>query len=47
MRTGGFAMARDTRRLIGEYVFTEADCMEGTDFDDAVASEVPGRYAEG
>jgi hypothetical protein len=42
MRTGGFAMARDTRRLIGEYVFTEKDCLEGTDFDDAVASKYGG-----
>jgi hypothetical protein len=42
MRTGGFAMARDTRRLIGEYVFTEKDCLEGTDFEDAVASKYGG-----
>jgi hypothetical protein len=39
MRTGGFAMARDTRRLVGEYVFTDKDVMEGTEFDDAVASK--------
>ncbi len=42
MRTGGFAMARDTRRLVGEYVFSEKDCLEGTDFDDAVASKYGG-----
>lgn len=42
MRTGGYAMARDTRRLVGEYVFTEKDCLEGTDFADAVASKYGG-----
>jgi hypothetical protein len=42
MRTGGFAMARDTRRLVGEYVFTNEDVMDGTDFPDAVASKYGG-----
>lgn len=42
MRTGGFAMARDTRRLVGEYVFTNEDVMDGTDFADAVASKYGG-----
>jgi hypothetical protein len=42
MRTGGYAMARDTRRLVGEYVFTEKDCLDGTDFEDAVASKYGG-----
>lgn len=42
MRTGGYAMARDTRRLIGEYVFDGRDVMQGTEFDDAVASKYGG-----
>ena len=42
MRTGGYAMARDTRRLIGEYLFTGKDVMEGTDFPDAIASKYGG-----
>ncbi len=42
MRTGGFAMARDTRRLVGEYQFSNEDVMEGTDFPDAVASKYGG-----
>jgi FAD-dependent oxidoreductase family protein len=42
MRTGGFAMARDTRRLVGEYIFTNKDVMEGTEFDDVVASKYGG-----
>ena len=42
MRTGGYAMARDTRRLVGEYQFSDKDVMEGTDFDDAVASKYGG-----
>ena len=41
MRTGGFAMARDTRRLVGEYRFTDKDVMSGTEFEDAVASNDP------
>ncbi len=43
MRTGGFAAVRETRRLIGEYIFTEKDLMEGTDFPDAIASKYGGR----
>jgi len=42
MRTGGYAMARDTRRLVGEYQFDDADVMQGTDFPDAVASKYGG-----
>jgi hypothetical protein len=42
MRTGGYAMARDTRRLIGVYQFDHDDVMQGTDFDDAVASKYGG-----
>jgi len=42
MRTGGYAMARDTRRLVGEYQFDNKDVMEGTDFDDAVAEKYGG-----
>ncbi len=42
MRTGGYAMARDTRRLVGEYRFGNADVMEGTEFQDAVASKYGG-----
>jgi hypothetical protein len=42
MRTGGYAMARDTRRLVGEYRFNNKDVMEGTDFEDTVASKYGG-----
>jgi len=42
VRTGGFAMARDTRRLVGEYQFDDRDVMEGTDFPDAVAAKYGG-----
>ncbi len=42
MRTGGYAMARDTRRLVGEYRFDNKDVMEGTEFGDAVASKYGG-----
>jgi hypothetical protein len=42
MRTGGYAMARDTRRLVGEYQFDDKDVMEGTFFEDAVASKYGG-----
>lgn len=42
MRTGGYAMARDTRRLIGVYRFDNEDVMEGTEFEDAVASKYGG-----
>jgi hypothetical protein len=43
IRTGGFAAVRETRRLVGEYVFSDKDVMEGTDFEDAVASKYGGR----
>ncbi|MFW6189175.1 MAG: FAD-dependent oxidoreductase [Planctomycetota bacterium] len=42
MRTGGYAMARDTRRLVGVYRFDNEDVMEGTDFEDAIASKYGG-----
>jgi hypothetical protein len=42
MRTGGYAMARDTRRLVGVYQFNNKDVMEGTEFEDAVASKYGG-----
>jgi hypothetical protein len=42
MRTGGYAMARDTRRLKGVYRFNNKDVMEGTEFEDAVASKYGG-----
>ncbi len=42
MRTGGYAMARDTRRLVGEYQFSNDDVMAGTEFEDAVASKYGG-----
>jgi len=42
MRTGGYAMARDTRRLVGVYQFTNKDVMEGTDFEDAIATKYGG-----
>ncbi len=37
MRTGSFVAIRDTRRLIGEYVLTEEDIMNGTEFEDRIA----------
>jgi hypothetical protein len=42
VRTGGFAMARDTRRLVGEYVYTNDDVMKGSDFEDVVACKYGG-----
>jgi len=42
MRTGGFAMARDTRRLVGVYQFNDKDVMEGTDFPDAIGAKYGG-----
>jgi hypothetical protein len=42
MRTGGYAMARDTRRLVGEVQFDDVDVMQGTAFEDAVASKYGG-----
>jgi len=42
MRTSGYAMARDTRRLVGEYQFEGKDVMEGTAFEDAIASKYGG-----
>ncbi len=37
VRTGDFVSIRDTRRLVGEYVLTEKDIMEGKKFDDVIA----------
>ena len=36
-RTAAFAAPRDTRRLVGEYVLSEEDVRNGTEFDDTVA----------
>lgn len=43
LRSGGFVAVRETRRLVGEYIFTDKDLMIGTDFPDAVASKYGGR----
>ena len=43
LRTGGFAAVRETRRMLGEYIFTDDDLMQGTDFPDAIASKYGGR----
>ncbi|MDR1587196.1 MAG: FAD-dependent oxidoreductase [Treponema sp.] len=43
LRTGAFAAVRETRRLAGEYVFTEADLLNGTDFPDEIARKYGGR----
>jgi hypothetical protein len=37
VRSGAFAAIRDTRRILGEYVLTEADIMEGREFPDVIA----------
>ncbi len=37
VRSGAFAAVRDTRRIVGEYVLTEADIMEGREFPDVIA----------
>jgi hypothetical protein len=42
VRTGGYAMARDTRRLVGEYQFDNEDVMEGTEFEDVIATKYGG-----
>jgi hypothetical protein len=43
IRTGNFVSVRETRRLVGEYIFTDKDLMEGTEFVDAIASKYGGR----
>jgi hypothetical protein len=47
IRTGSYAAVRETRRLVGEYVFGEKDLLEGTPFVDAVASKYGGRDGMG
>jgi len=47
MRTGGYVAVRETRRLVGEYVFTEQDLLEGATFPDAIACKYGGRDAMG
>lgn len=42
VRTGGYAMARDTRRLVGEYIFTNDDVIDGNEFTDVVATKYGG-----
>ena len=46
-RTGAFVAPRDGRRLIGEYVLTEDDVRNGTDFQDTVARKYGGIDAVG
>jgi hypothetical protein len=42
LKVGPYALARDTRRLIGEYVFSNDDVMKGSRFDDVVATKYGG-----
>ena len=37
VRTGAEVAVRETRRIVGDYVLTLEDCMEGVEFDDVVA----------
>ncbi len=37
MRVGDYVSVRDTRRLVGQYVLTEEDIMEGREFEDVIA----------
>jgi hypothetical protein len=39
LRVGPYVLPRDTRRLVGEYVFTNEDVMAGNKFDDTVATK--------
>jgi hypothetical protein len=43
LRTGAYASVRETRRLVGEYVFTEEDLLNGTEFPDMIARKYGGR----
>jgi hypothetical protein len=43
LRTGAYASVRETRRLVGEYVFSEEDLLKGTEFPDVVAKKYGGR----
>jgi hypothetical protein len=42
LRVGPYVLPRDTRRIIGEYVYTNKDVMEGSNFDDVVATKYGG-----
>jgi hypothetical protein len=37
MRTGAAVAVRETRRIVGEYVYTLQDAREGVEFEDVVA----------
>ena len=43
LRTAAYASVRETRRLVGEYVFTEEDLLKGTEFPDVIAKKYGGR----
>jgi len=47
IRTGDYVGVRDTRRLVGEYVLTEEDIMEGREFPDTVARKYGAMDAVG
>jgi hypothetical protein len=42
LRVGPYVLPRDTRRIVGEYVYSNKDVMEGSDFDDVVATKYGG-----
>jgi hypothetical protein len=42
LRVGPYVLPRDTRRLIGEYVYSNDDVMSGGRFDDVVAAKYGG-----
>jgi hypothetical protein len=42
LKVGPYALARDTRRLVGEYVFSNDDVMKGSRFNDVVATKYGG-----
>ena len=39
LRVGPYALPRDTRRLVGEYVYTNDDVIKGSQFEDTVATK--------
>jgi hypothetical protein len=39
LRVGPYVLPRDTRRLVGEYVYSNDDVMKGNTFDDVVATK--------
>ena len=43
LRTGAYASIRETRRLVGEYVFSVDDLMNGTEFPDVVTKKYGSR----